>query len=795
MKQIESPYNFSPAPEPRNIFLEEEEGMDLRSYWFAIYRHRRAALVFFFLTLLLAAISIPWGHSTYVATTTLHVQKQIRGMFDGPEAVRQMETDYYATQRSLLLSRSLVAQVIRDLGLETNPYFTEVPQAPLSWAMKQLKAGLKTAVNWVEETAWVKRVKEYFGIVEKEPMPVAYELGVHPALIDQYLQALVVNPLPESELMQVQFSAGDPSLAKKVANSHVATFINRNLETRFELTAETREFLEKKLQELRVNVENSEQALNRFQKEHEIVSLDPNKGSSLMLDQLKQLNTDLTVARSKRIELESLHRVVMKRDNQLLSQIIDNPTIQQLRKQISDLEARRTELGTTYTETHPTVMAVQEQIDEAKGRLHQEINRIVNTIQRDYLAAVAKEKALTAENEKARHGALDLQEKAVEYAVLEREVTSNRALYEAVFKKTKEAALTGGEQLPNLRVIDRAEIPVQPDTAQLKKTLLFIPIGLLGAIGLAFLLHILDTSIRTSDDVMRFLRLPTLGIVPDARKLLNGQARALGYSKDNSPPKKPFKGSNGKNNQLMVSHAPLSLMEEMYRSICTAVLFSKPEKPPQTILITSAQPNEGKTVTAINLSMLLAQSGPVLLIDADLHGGHCHKLLGLENSVGLSNILTGKRDPGRLIKKTSVNNLSLLCRGTLPPNPADLLGSDRMRQTLEALAQHFRFIVIDSAPLLAVSDTVLLSTKVDGVVLVARGQEVSRHVIRKARERLDYVNAKILGVVLNGVDIWNAEYKEYRSVYESHYQRYASGPIVELNDVAPRPHRQPSDHA
>jgi polysaccharide biosynthesis transport protein len=793
MKQIEPPYNFSPAPEPRNVLVEEETA-DLRSYWFVIYRHRRAALAFFLLTLLLAAISIPWGHSTYIATTTLYVQEQIRGMFDGPEAVRaREETDYYETQRTLLLSRSLVAQVIRELGLENNPYFTEVPQSPLSWAMKQLKGSLKSAINWLEKTEWVKRIKEYFGIVEKEPTPVTFELGVHPALIDQYLLALTVNPLPESQLMQVQFSSGDASLAKKVANSHVATFISRNLETRFELTGETREFLEKKLTELKVNVENSEQALNSFQKDHEIVSLD--KGSSLLLDQLKQLNTDLTVARSKRIELESLHRVVLKRDNQLLSQIIDNPTIQQLRKQISDLATRLAEVATTFTASHPSVMAVQEQIDEVKGRLHQEINRIVNTIQRDYLAAVAKEKALAAEAEKARQGALNLQEKAVEYAVLEREVASNRALYEAVFKKTKEAALTGGERLPNLRVIDRAEIPVLPDTAKLKKSLLFIPIGLLGAIGLAFLLHILDTSIRTPDDVMRFLRLPTLGIVPDARKLLNGQARAFGYAKNSSPPKKSFKGSNGKNNQLMVSHPPLSLMEEMYRSICTAVLFSKPEKPPQTILVTSAQPDEGKTVTAINLSMLLAQSGPVLLIDADLHGGHCHKLLGLENSVGLSNILTGKRDPGRLIRKTSVNNLSLLCRGTLPPNPADLLGSDRMRQTLEALAQHFRFIVIDSAPLLAVSDTVLLSTKVDGVVLVARGQEVSRHVIRKARERLDYVNAKILGVVLNGVDIWNAEYKEYRSVYESHYQRYASAPVVELNDVAPRPHRQPSNHA
>ncbi|MGB7951562.1 MAG: CpsD/CapB family tyrosine-protein kinase, partial [Candidatus Binatia bacterium] len=195
---------------------------------------------------------------------------------------------------------------------------------------------------------------------------------------------------------------------------------------------------------------------------------------------------------------------------------------------------------------------------------------------------------------------------------------------------------------------------------------------------------------------------------------------------------------------------------------------------PQTILVTSAQPNEGKTVSAINISMMLAQSsGPVLLIDADLHGGYCHRLLGLSNGKGLTNVLTSNVDIKNFIKKTKVNNLSLLGRGTLPPNPADLLGSDKMQQALKALTADFRFIIIDSAPLLPVSDTVLLSTKVDGVILVARGGEVSRHIFAKARERLDYVNAKILGVILNGVDIWNAEYGEYRDIYQSHYTRYA----------------------
>jgi capsular exopolysaccharide synthesis family protein len=266
-----------------------------------------------------------------------------------------------------------------------------------------------------------------------------------------------------------------------------------------------------------------------------------------------------------------------------------------------------------------------------------------------------------------------------------------------------------------------------------------------------------------------------LGFVPDVVKLAGINSYG-GYAKQISPPPVPATADKReRTDQLMISHHPLSLMGEMYRSICTAIMFSKAENPPRSILVSSSQPNEGKTVTAINIATIMAQSGgPVLLVDADLHGGRCHKLLGLPNGNGLSNILAGTEleEAIRLIRKTKVPNLYLLSRGTLPPNPAALLGSDKMRRTLDRLAAEFRFIVVDSPPLLPVSDTVLIATLVDGVILVAKGQEVPGDLVRRARDRLDYVNAKILGVVLNGVDLTGAEYAQYRQVYHSHYTNY-----------------------
>ncbi|MGB7951160.1 MAG: Wzz/FepE/Etk N-terminal domain-containing protein, partial [Candidatus Binatia bacterium] len=268
MKEIAPLPNGSPATEPRTVLLEEETSTDLRDYWFVIYRYRRIVLIFFLFTLLLTAISIPWGTPLYTATATLYIQGQTRGIFDSSELTPG--ANYQETQRRLLMSRSLVAQVITDLGLEKNPAFTEVPESLLSWGMKQVRWALGSAVRWVTESRLVTGLKEYLGMVpEKQAQAREFELGIHPGQINRYLEALGVTPAPDSYLVQVQFQSADPNLSRMVVNRHVATFISRNLATRFELTEETRQFLETKLVELKANVEKSERALNQFQRSHE----------------------------------------------------------------------------------------------------------------------------------------------------------------------------------------------------------------------------------------------------------------------------------------------------------------------------------------------------------------------------------------------------------------------------------------------------------------------------------------------------------------------------------------------
>jgi polysaccharide biosynthesis transport protein len=756
--------------------LQEEEAASLRDYWIVIHKYRWTILAFLLPIALLAAFSLWWMTPLYTATATLHIEDRSPNVMGVPEAFTPGKIDipqYYQTQLNLLRSRSLAARVIQDLGLANDPRFTAGSEGLLGWIRKNLRLGVKSALAWVLEIGPVKWLQEHFLGVSEVPQlgPAIFELGVSPYLIDLYLERLIITLVEESQLVKVAFSSVNPSFSKDIVNAHVSTFIRTSLLTRFELTGEARQFLEEKLAELKVRLEKSEEDLNRFRKTHAIVALD--KGENFIVERLRGINNDLTQARSRRIELESLYRIVQERGNQQLSQIIDNDLIRQMKVQISALEVEKARQATIFKPTYAGVASLQQQIDQAKGRVDQEVRQIVRSIASDYAAAKARESALTEEMERQRRAALDLREKAIEAAVLEREAESNRLLYDNVLKRTKETDLSGTVPVSNVRMVDRADIPLLPDTGKGKRMLLLsVAVGLLGGIGLAFIRYYLDNTLKTPEDVRKFLRAPTLGLVPDVKRL-DKRVNGLGNGKRPSLLGGRVANHKGEETALAVSRHPYSVVAESYQTICTGLLFSLPERPPRTILITSSQPKEGKTATAINIAVTMARnSGPVLLIDADLRNGCCHKLLGLENGSGLTDVLTGNGTAPDLIKRTSIPKLDFLSRGKISPNPAQLLGSEKMQETLDALATTYAFIIIDSAPVLPINDSPLLSTKVDGVVLVIKSQEVSHHIVRQARERLAYVKARFLGVVLNSIDLRSPEYKDYRSSYVSYYTSY-----------------------
>jgi succinoglycan biosynthesis transport protein ExoP len=786
-----SPPSHLQPMDNRGFPAQETEAANLRDYWIIIRKYRWTIAAFVLPIALLTAISVRWPAPVYTATATVLMENRspnIIGLSELFAAGGVSVDQYYETQLNLLRSRSLAAEVIRELDLNHHPNFHKYPEEFSTWAQQHLLRAIKSVVRWgkvllgletqgtpavTNDTEQSEEAKKASGEKPPGPQGTTFELGVSPHLIDRYLNRLGTSVMGESQMVRVSFKSVDRLLARDIVNAHVSAFIRIHLLTRFQLTAEARLFLEEKLAELKTELQKSEASLNHFRKSHAIVGVE--KGDSYLVERLRALNNNLTQARSKRIELETIHRTVQRRDNWLLSQVIDDSFVRQLRDQISKLEAERSRLATTFRPTHPGMEALQEQIDQVKVRMDQEVRRIVRTIESDFGAAKAREAALAQEMEEQRQAVLDLREKAIAAAVLERDVESNRTLYENILKRTKEANLNESVPITNVRVVDRADLPLTPDDTRAMRTLLLsVLVGLFGGVGLSFLRYYLDNTLKTPDDVTRYLRLPTVGMVPDVKRL-DKQTQGLAKVKGLLLRLKPSRGLNGGGVGVATSSHPLSIVSESYQTVCTSILFSLPEQPPKTILITSSQPREGKTATALNVAKTLAQHGaPVLLIDADLRNGRCHRMLGLDGERGLTNVLTGERGVNELIKQTTIANLSLLPRGPTPPNPAVLLASEKVRQTLESLKADFSFIIIDSAPLLPINDSVLLSTKVDGVVLVIKDHEISRYIARRSCERLVHVKAKILGVILNGIDLQSPEYKYYKSSYASYHSGYSA---------------------
>jgi succinoglycan biosynthesis transport protein ExoP len=759
----------------------ERQELDLRYYWNVLIKCRRLILLVFLTVLIIGGYSTLTATRLYEASSTLKIEPQdpavtgvgeiLRLAGSGPQAY-----DYYQTQFQLLGSRALAAKVITDLKLQSNKIFTGaqvIPANPVSRAKSWILSELNFIVSLVtiQEPETAEETTGNAGVAGNALASNQMQ-AVEPSLIAQYKDFLEVIPITGTRLVKIAFRTPHPGLSQQLANAHARGFIQLSSENRFALTKEARDFLDGKNAELKQKLQQSEDALNRFRQTHGVVSME--KGENIVVERLVDLNRQLTAARTQRLEAESLYKTVENKSNQSLSQVVSQGMVPTLRSNLLLLEADKIKLGSIFKPDHPRMIELNQQITEMKRSLDNEINNVVRGIQESFFAARSKEQSLQAEAQKQQQAALNQKEISVQYAVLEEEVKVNRALYESVLKRLSETNISNDIAVSNMQIIEKAERPGQkigPNTPLylLASALLGLCLG----VGLAFAMEFLDSRLNTPEHVWRAVALNTFGVIPDLSSL---KSRFLIDNKSFSGkflPKSfalPYRQNSTASKELIVSHHPLSIIAESYRTVRTALLFSQPEKPPKLILVTSPSPAEGKTVTTLNLAIALAQDGhSVLVIDADLRKGSCHARLGIKNHNGLSNVLTGNLPLDEAVRPTSVSGLSLLSRGIRPPNPTDLLGSHKMRQMLSKLRESFNFVLIDSPPAIAVSDAAVLSVLCDGVILVFNGKKTTMASARQAMERLDAVKAPFLGAILNGVNLDNPEYAYYHCYYGSDY--------------------------
>ena len=705
----------------------------LWDYWPILLRYK---------WMILAAVLVSLAMGTVIALSTTPIFEAVGRIVinrEGADAagLKSAETsadsddDYMVsvdTQTHVLQSDAIAKLVISKLSLDSNPAF----------AGKGATAASPTGVP---------------------PSANAQEIEPHreAGLVAAFHHALQISSIPRTRLLEIRFSSPDPVLAAKVVNTVIDTYIEQNYKTHFEATTRTSDWLTQQLSELQMKVEQSQEKLVRYQKEHGILGIDEKE--NIITSRLDELNKQLTAAEGDRMQKESVYRLASSGDPDLLSNVDPSSPLMKLRGQEVDLHRQRAEASVKFQPAYPKVEELDNQIAAVQADIKIEVNRVAEKYKKDYQAALEREKLLRASLENQKNEENQLNESAIEYSLLKRDVESNRQLYEGLLQKLKEAGVMTGLRSSNVRIVDPASPPTAPSTPNIPRNLMMsLLVGLAGGVSLAFILESRDNTVHSLEQAQMITALPSLAFIPLAsspgRSLLRAPrlARSAAASASASQPK---------------SH-----MAEAYRALRTSILLSRTGQSAKVMMVTSALPQEGKTTTSVNLSIVLAQhDARVLLIEADMRRAGISQVFGLEQpDVGLSTVL-GRNTPieAAIQPVPGIPNLSLLPAGPVPVNPAVLLGSSRMKDLLVNLKSRFDYVIVDTPPALSVTDSVLLSSLADSALLVVRAGVTSKAALRRVCDVLAHVDARIMGVVLNAADAVESDRYYYGDRYHSYY--------------------------
>ncbi len=745
-------------------FDEEEGRIDLLGYWHVIRKRLALVIGVVFAALVLTTIYEFMQTPLYTAEATILLKPGTPQIMEGKDVQGDQEpwydSDMYEnfqkTQYEILRSRSLAAYVVRAENLEQNKAFIgPKPQPGL------ISTALSSVSRWLNQTSGRKPRPQ------PEDTGTAHN-GVSAGLVGAYLGGLRISPVPDTDLVRIAYVSTDRNLAAKLANAHAHGYIALGIQLRSQANEEAESFLKQRLSELKDSLEKSEIAVNDYRRAKGIVpglmSLDGKE--TVVLDRISELSKDLTTAQVERIGLEAQVQLINSRKYDSMPAVMSDAAVQAVQSQLNTLDADYASMGKKFKPDYPPMAQMAAKRQELERRLDAEISRVIEGIQGSFQAASDKEKKLQVEMDKERQQALGLNDAAVEYAILQREVDTNRELYESVLQRMKGIALAAESQTSNIIIVDPAETPGGPSSP--KKFSMIVrntALALFAVIGLVFGLEYLDTTLKTPEQVERYLRVPNIGAIPSFAGIRLKAKDTTLLPEENGVKK------IGYGRELLGVANPYSLVGEAYRSFRTALMLSRAGAPPKTILFTSAHSAEGKTVSATNTAAMFAQTGArVLLIDADLRKPRCHRVLAVENSSGLTEVLTGTCEVQDVIRTTLVDGLSFMSAGSLPPNPTELLGSERMNQVLSMVAHEHDVVIIDSPPVMPVSDALLLATVVDGVVLVVNSLKTSKHHVKMACAKLEYARAKVFGVLLNEIDVKHPGYGHY-SHYYNHYTK------------------------
>jgi polysaccharide biosynthesis transport protein len=689
-----------------------------------------------------------WMYQTYTtipmyrAQARLQIEEEYKAQtdFKEPYLTYTDPEPYYQTQYRILQGRDLARRAVRRLKLQTVPEFNGTGPAP-------------TRLTRLIETSKAKMLAPFTGgttdQASESPTPGTFNEN---ALVAAFQGRVLVVPVRSSRLVDVAFTSADPAFAARAVNVLAEEYVQQNLEFKLENTQKTLDWLTREVARQQALVQTSERLMAEYRENKNALSLEDRQ--NIVGSRLNQLNDAVTRAKTQRVQRETAYRQITDaKDQDALTAIIQNSFIQSLKTRAAELERDRVRLLERYGERHPQVQNVTSQIVDARRQIDGELNKAVAAIKNEYEAAAAEERTLTRELEAQKTAALDLNRKGIDYSVLQREAESNRQVYESLLQREKELRVVANSRANNVRLLDHAEVPGGPFTPNVSRAwMMALLFGLGLGVATAFTIDYLDDTVKTPEDVTWRLKLHFLGLVPKVR---------------------------GERHPLLSGPVPHDF-GEAFRALRTALVASSHDPATQVIAITSAQPLEGKTTTAVNMALALAIGGArVLLIDADMRRPSLHKALRLPNDQGLSHLLVGEARMREVVQRTGDPNLLVITAGRTPPNPSELLGSDRMRAFVQQLGVGpFDWVIIDTPPVLAVTDAVILAPLVSSVTFVLGAEMTRWRLAERAIETLQAGHPQIVHAVLNRVDFERNRY--YYSRYYGHQYKsyYAEAPAT-----------------
>jgi capsular exopolysaccharide synthesis family protein len=705
---------------------------DLRDYLAILTKRRWVLLAFFVLTVAGATTWVFRLPRIYRATTTIEMSlaaarfTSLQDVSDSATPMYWQTKEFFETQFQIIRSRVVCKRVVEGLGLQSDLAF--------------------------------------LGLDKLKDQQLARKLAQSEDAIGRLQGMILIEPIKDSRVVRLGVEDTDPARAAKLVNALAEAYVTANLDRKLDTTRAAGVWLSDQLQDLKGKLENSELTLHDFKRENDILTASIEDRQNIVSQRLLAFNDALTKVSVRRAELESKRRALEEArrreaagDRSALEElpsVARNSVVLSLRDRLLLLEQERVTLGQRYLDKHPKLAELDGKVAELREALRKEVDKVVRLDEAEVREVGETERQLQGLIAGAKRESFELNRHQIDFNKLKREQDNNQRLYDLVLARLKETELLGHQANNNVSVLDRALVPHGPVKPN-RKTVVIISIivGLLGGIGLALFFEYMDNTIKTHDDIEKFLGTAFLGIVPAIRE--QGQENLT-------------KAEAGRNRDLHSHRRPKSSAAECVRSIRTNLLFMTPDTQLRRLLITSAGPQEGKTTVATNIAITMAQSGSrTLLIDTDMRRPRIHRAFGLPNDAGMSNLIMGQAKADDVIKETIVPNLWILPCGPVPPNPAELLHTQRFKQIAAELEAKFDRVIFDSPPVGAVADALILSGDVDGVVLVVKAGRTVREVALRTKQSLDDINARVFGVVMNDVDLERRGYGYYY-----YYQRY-----------------------